>query len=437
MPEAARSIHPITFAVYYETTQGEPPGYVESTSPGGTAAGWAAAEGTTAFRMRVEEADFSFIRGEASVEDPRMQSRIFRRDKMIHGLRTADGGSVVVSLHGSEAVAAAGDPVAPTALSRLLGHLLGGVSYTRSTTVTALASNTSYDLTVSTDADEGLVVAPVDPTSGLAHPQRILTLAGDTVGTSPDLPFTLANGDVVAGAAVAYIDPDALENPGDPNASTVSVHFENAGQSWDAVGCRLQLDEIRFERGRPPALAMSVFGASGYPPGDGSPGVVTWTGSVTGQAGVTTGANTYFILENKGTSTRTTLCVESVTVTPGVPVQPIDVQTECDDNWEGRAGYTTTPTATVIEVQALFSTDFQGDWNTDQELALTYYQAAAPGAGWALICPEVTLMETPLPSEMSESRAATLRFVCYEDESLDAIASDLNSARSKMQIVLF
>jgi hypothetical protein len=439
MPEAHYSTHPITFAISYESTQGQPPGYVETTAPAGSTAQWATDEAaaSTAFRMRVESADPSWIRGESAIEDKRMRARIFQVDKKIHGLRNGDGGALSLTLHGTEATASAGNQVAETALSKFLGHCLGGVAYTNSTTAALVSTDVSYDLTVSTNADEGLVVVPMHATTGLGHPQRILTLSTDTVGTWPEIPGTLANTDVVSGAAIAYIDPDALMSPADANASTVSVHYENAGQSWDAAGCRVQLDEITFAVGETPSLKCTIGAGATYPPGDGGIGSVTWTGSVTGAAGLVTGSETFLVLTDKGTTTRTTYCVQAIKVTPGVPAVRATSVTECGDNLEGMSGWVTAPADTIIEVTALIDTSHQDDWDTDQAKALLWYQSAAAGAGWFVLAPECYLMESPEPAEHDGTRTVVLRYRCHEDESLDATASDLNSARSKLQIGMY
>jgi hypothetical protein len=431
------SSHPITFAVHYEQTIAQPPGYAAVTAPAGQAANWASDEGTNTDRLRVIEADPAFIR-QSAIEDPRLQSRIFAKDTPIKGLRNSDGGSFSIGLTGSESVTTATNQVTETAFMRLLEHCWGGLLRGTATEVAAApSSDVSYDVDAATGMDEGAIVFVADTDSAAKlYPQRILTLSGTSITTDQDLPFAIAENDVVHPAACIFIDQDALANPADAASSTVSVHIEKAGQSWDAVGCQIQVDSIEFPRNDVPRLNMSIFAAAGYAPGDLSVGEVTWTGSVTGAAGLGIGADTKVHLQDKGTTTTACLDVVSMTVTPGVPVVPYDTVTECDAGMQGRAGYGTKPEDCIIELQCFVDTGHQDDWDTTQARVIKIYQVGPAGSAWCVMAPEAYLLEPPTYSEANEAGMMTLRFICHEDDSLDATASDTNLSRSKLILAL-
>jgi len=442
MVASANSIHARTLAVYYETTPGQPPGFVSTTLPGGTAAGWAAAEGTTAFRMYHIEALPAPLR-QSMIEDPRVTERVFKQFEMIDGLRNADGLSIVVGLTGTGATTAPTATATATGLSRLLGHCLGGTHLGDSSLLdTTVTSDTDYDVVTFANAIHGSMFALADDAApGRAFPQRILTTDGaGNVTTDQDVPFTAATSDVANAVVVNYIDPDALVNPSDANASFVSVLIEEAGFAWEGVGGALTLDSVEFPRNDVPRLTVSGQFSNVFPPADGSPGLVTWTGTITGEAGIAVGADTKLHIQDKGTTA--TQCfdvVGAVTLTPGVPRTRIEATTECDENLQGTAGYTTAPEDTILEVPVVLDpTQWQDGFDADQRYNVKYYQVGPAGSGWVVQLPDAELMEAPEFGEANEIGIYTLRFKGHEDESMDALSpANPELARSKFVIGQF
>lgn len=432
MVATASSIHPSTFAVSYETTF--------ANAPADDASTWAADEGTTADRLYHLEVDPAFIR-QAAVVDARLTDRIFKKAVLdpLKGLRNAEGGSVVLVLHGSESATTAASAVTETGHMRLLEHCLGGLSLGYSSALTGVTTNTSFTLTTATGVDEGVMYALEDADdTGRLFPVRVLTDAGaGAITTDRDLPFTLATADTAHAVALAYIDQDALSNPADANASTVSVLVVKGGKVWELTGAALQLDSIDFPRGEAPRFTCSISGAYSRPPDDGAPAEPTWTGTVQGGQGLVVGADTKLHVQSKGTVTEALFDIVSASLQVGVPRTPMDTVTETTARAQGRAGYTTAPSDTVLEVQAYMAAGFQNNWDTTQSLVVTFYQVAPAGSGWVIHGSDAVLMEPPERVAGNESNLYTLRFEFREDASLDATATNLDRSRSKLLVGLY
>lgn len=428
MVATANSIHPTTVALFTESIFATPPA---------DASAWAAAEGTTVDRIRVVEVDPAFVR-QSAVVDPNLTDTLFGVNDPIKGLKNADGGGMVVQLHGTGGTTAPASQVSDFALLRLLGHVFGETTRGYSSALTSVTSDTEFELTTTTGVDEGHFYALEDADdTGRLFPVRVLTESTGTVTVDMDVPWTVATADVAHACAYVSIDPDALQNPADANASSRSILIEKAGQAWQIAGCKLQIDSIEFPRNEPPRMALSIFGAKGYPPGDGSPGIPTWTGTIQGAAGLAVGADTKLFIQDVGSTTYELIDVVSVTVTPGIPVTPLDTVTETDDNAQGRAGYGTTKGDTIIEVQAFFDTGWQDDWDTTTEKVIRYFQVAPAGSGWFVHASRAVLMDPPEYGEEHDSGIQTLRFLCKEDRALDSLASNVNRARSKLIVGMF
>ena len=442
MVAPANSIHARTLAIYYEVTPGLPPGFVTVTLPGGSAAAWAALEGGNVDRLHHFEALPAPLK-QSTIADPRVTDRVRKRFQMIKGLRNADGLSLVIGLHGSGSVTADTMTVTETGLMRLLEHCMGGLHLGNSTTVdVTVGDDFDYDVVSDTNLIHGAMVAIEDTdATGRLHPQRILTRDGaGAITTDQDLPFTLVAADIVNAVAVAYVDPDALVNPSDANASFVSVLIEEAGRAWEGVGGALQLDSIEFPRNDVPRFNITGMFSNVFPPSDGSPGLVTWTGVITGEAGIATGADSKLHIQDKGTTT--TQCfdvVGTVTVNPGINRIRIEVDTECDENLQGTAGYTTDPGETTIEVPVILDpVEWQDGFDTDQRYNVKWYQVAPAGSGWVVQMPDGELQEAPEFGEANEIGIHNLKFVGHEDESMDALSpANPELARSNIVVGFF
>jgi hypothetical protein len=429
MVAVAHSSHPKTVSIYYESTPGTPPA---------DAAAWATAEGTSADRIRVTAIDSTFIRGQSSVRDMRLKDRIFGQDPPIKGLRTADGGSMEVVLHGSEAATTATEQVAETALMRQLEHTLGGLSRGYTSALSAVTSDTEFTLTTATGVDPGVFYALEDSDdTGRLFPVRALTEDTGEVTVDMDVPWTVSTSDLAHAVAVVYIDDQALMNPSDANASTISLLIEESIGAFQTAGGKLQLDSITLTRNEVPKIGYSIFSAYAEPFGDGAPSLPTWSGTVTGAAGLAIGADTKVFVQNVGTGTYAIYDVYGMSVTAGVPVVPLDTITEATDNMQGRAGYGTQPADTILELTVPIASAWVTKWLANQACVVRLFQVAPAGSGFFVHASRAILNESPEQGDGNETKIQTLRFVCHEDRTLDAVASNLDRARSKLILGLY
>lgn len=431
----AHSGHVHNTCNYYETTRNNGP--VDDSSD------WATEEATTAAdRHDFLEFDPAFIRQKA-VADARMSPRVYKKAsrKPIKGLRTAEGGSSVLVMNGSESSTAAASQVTETGLMRHLEHSLGGLSRGYSSAISAVTNDTSFTLTTTTGFDEGVMYAVEDADdANRLWPVRALTDGGaGVITTDRDFGgFNVSTSDTAHAVAMIYIDQDALTNPSDGSASTVSILHTRGGDVWEVNGCAYQLDTVDFPRGEVPKFNFSISGAYVRPEDDGAPAAPTFTGTVQGAAGIVVGADTYLHVQAKGTTTENLHEIVSGTLTVGVPRIRMDGITGSSVRAQGTHGFTTAPADTILEIQAYMQdATFQDWWDAGTALVVSLFQVAPAGSGWIVHGSDAILMEPPEPVVGNESNLQTLRFEFREDASLDATATNLDRARSKLIIGLY
>lgn len=431
---AASSIHGKTWAFYVESTQGEGPGYSLGT-PQGTAAAWAAAEGTSAHRFRVIEMDPAWM-VRSDVENPQMVTSILAENVSLRGIGSADGGSVSLTLHGSEAATSGASQVAETALMQLLEHSLGGLVRGNTTAVdVTVTSDVSYDVTASTNLQAGQLIAVEDAdNTGSLYPQRIQTIASESITTERLIgDFDIAAGDVVHAVATLYPNGDALSNTADADYSTISVLYEINGTVYEATGCVAQLDTIEFPRNDTPRLNFTLMAGGVFPPGPEGLGVPTWTGTIQGDAGQPVGIKTRLHIQAYGTTTDTCYDAGSASLTVGLPRARIETVTQCGATLEGTAGYTLGRDKTVFEVPVLLdstnATTFQTAFDDKTPLTLTYYHINEAGNCWCVTLPKC-YVDAPVYAEASETKWITLRLVAHEDDGVTNVSNpDIAKAR--------
>ena len=180
---------PSLFAVFRESTKGTGPA---------NAAAWAAAEGSTAYRLWHLAAEPDGL-VQAAVVDARLSDRIYKHPDLlpIPGLRNGEA-TAQIPLCGGEAVPADTAQIALTGYMWLLEHCLGGLSRGHRSAISAVTTDVSHTLTTTTEQDEGQFYAfEDDDDAGKAYPRRVLTLPGAGVQTTDEeLPWTLATDDV-------------------------------------------------------------------------------------------------------------------------------------------------------------------------------------------------------------------------------------------------
>lgn len=428
MTAATSSIHPVQWAFFVETNQGEPPGYTTSLT-GGTASAWASAEGSTAHRHNVIEASPAYLK-RSVIQNPALTRTLLARNEAIPGLNTADGGNVVVTLHGSGAETSDASQVSQSSLMDLLYYCWGGLARGNTTAVAAApTSDISYDVDAATNLAVGQIVfvEDADDTDRL-FPQRILTLSSVSITTDQDLPFAIAENDVVHAAATLYPNADAMSDASDTDYKTVSLLYEIGGSVWEATGCKLQVDSIDFPRNDVPRISFSVFAANSFPPGhDNNPGTVTWTGTVQGDPGHAVGYDTKITIQASGATATACFDVSGATFTPGITVVPIETVTQCDGAMQGRSAYTIGKGETVFEANVFIDGAWDDAFDLQTYYNLKFYQVAGPGDSWVVQLPKCRLMEAPEYTEEAETQWYRLKFVAFEDDTI-ATVNDLTKS---------
>ncbi len=371
------------------------------------AAAWAAAEGTTCFRFFCETAECDYIRGAAAVANADMQTRVGEAQPPHFGLPTADGGSIVTRLWGSQTTFATGDAKVESAMGRLLGHCLGGTSLGGDGTVVTVTSQ----LILILDAGEGanftvgqFVWGEDADDANRLHPALVTVVSTDTVTLDRVMPFTWAIGDKMHGGQTAYYDQDALTNIDNAAAETVSlIYCKGSGasaKSWVAGGGHLALDSIAVEKGQQPKLNLSVLAAQGYPPGTTGAisGIPTWAGTIQGFNDTRAiGRDTKARFGTDGATTLSQVTFYSAAITIGCPVLAVDTVTEELTGMPGRHFYRTEPAATSITIVVGLEDGEQTKWAAKTRVTLTYYQVASVGNCWAVHIRNGFLMDSPKP----------------------------------------
>lgn len=407
--------HATTLAIYFESAIGQPPGFVELTTPQGTAAAWASAEGTDAFRLRPIAAPNEWmVRG--MIEDPTLTQRLFQKYQAIPALTQADGGSFTLTVHGSGSTTADGVQITEIADMKVWEHCWGGLKRGYTTAVATLpSSSTDFDVDSATGLEPGMFIAIEDADApGLLWPVRVLTVSGTSITTDRDLPFSIAEGDVVHAMATAYVDDSHLTNLADANYSTISVMVQKGSNTWLAVGAHASCTGVEFPDGDVPRANFNVDSGATFVPGRNTPGAPSWSGTVQGQPGKAIGARTYLFIQEFGSTTDDCFDARVTGIDPGVPISPINVNTQCGQ-LEGRAGYLAGPGDTLLNATVFLNAEWATGFDDQTYYTVTYCQVGAPGEVWAFQLPKCQIQMDPVYTDDSNTQWHALTFLGHEE----------------------
>lgn len=346
------------------------------------AAAWLAAEAIDdAWRMFVEELGPEFLTGDVAVENVDMGLTVGHHLRPHKGLPTADGGSMVSRMWGTEQGWVTGSPVLPTPLGWMLGHALGGTSTGNHATIALVNSQTSFDVDDADDLVVGQIIGLEDADDlGKVYPARITAIVGVTVDVDRLMPFTVAIGDRIVGAETAYFDADQIPS------STCSILIGKNTDVWVAGGAHMQLDSIAVERGEQPKFQWTINAANSYPPG--TPGAVTLPAFVDPIVGLTDvqaiGRGTKARLVTYGSTAVGEYSLFGAAINVGVPIMANDTVTERFSGAPGRQCYRTEPAETTLVLTVKLDAAEQAKWTNGDYLAVTYYQVSAPGYCWCV-----------------------------------------------------
>lgn len=368
------SIKPSQLAYFPEVTQGTGPA---------DAAAWVS--GATQIRHLGETLDVSGIE-QAVVEDERSQDDIFSLEYSVKGLRNTSF-PFSVYMTGSGAATAAGNQISETPLMTLLEHALGGMHRSNSTTLTGGGhTTTTINVTSATNIIHGCLIAVEDVTDGTIAVRRVLDVNTLAVVLDEALPFTPADNDLVHGMATIYVDETVLvDSSSGPTTMSwlIQKGLAAALENFELNGCKSELKSISLQRGGLPALAFETMAASFDPPGTApSP---TWTATPSGFAPVSIGPDTVVTYQTQGTTTLAPIHVSDFSVEVGVPVVPVDTNTEVEDGMEGRQGYTTQPADTIVTMNIVpFGSSHWTQFAADTLRRVRFYKRANEGQIFAV-----------------------------------------------------
>lgn len=368
------SIKPSQLAFFPEVTQG--------TGPANGAA-WVA--GGVRIRHIGDSFDVSGVEQQV-VADERSQEGIFDEEYSVKGLRNTSF-PFATYMTGSGIATAATTQIAITPLMTLLAHALGGIHRSNSTTLSGGGHTTStINVASATNIVHGCLIAVEDVTDGTVAIRRVLDVNTLAVVLDEVLPFTPADTDLVHGMATIYVDETVLVD-----SSAGPTTFSWLGQkglaaaleNWEFNGCKSELKSLALERGGLPLLTFDTMAASFDPPGTApSP---TWTSDPIGNAPVSIGPDSVITYQTQGTTTINAVQVAKFAIEVGVPVVPVDTNTEVEDGMEGRQGYTTQPADTVISLDIVpFASTPWTHFAADSLRRLRFYKRAQEGQLFAV-----------------------------------------------------
>jgi len=406
--------------------------YKESTPGTGqaNAAAYVADEGTDTFRHYVaEKVDPGFIE-EGTIVDPRNVSSHYQTYASIKGLRSVEGGSMMITAAGSGSAVANGSQIDETGLMEILRNALGGLHRSNTTGLTAVTNDTTFELTANTNYAAGQLLAfeDDDDTDNLLHVRQLLTLSGSDGTTQADLPFVLGTSDTVHALATLYPDADILEDPDNANHLTHTVGIDRNGKVHLVHGCSFDFNAFSWDRSDVAKFGFGIMGGSISPPGDGgfdsSP---AWTGTVQGNAGIVIGCSAELVLQARGNTTAVYRQPIEFSFTPGVPRVALPVTTSINAGMCAIRGHGAGTADTEVQIRFYSddeesSNEFQNAWDNATEYYATMYLKTTAGKTIAVHCQRLVPSKPPTHSNGDVATEITTFWRARELDSGTAMA---------------
>jgi hypothetical protein len=415
------SFHPSQLAFFPEVTQGTPPA---------DAAAWAS--GGTRIRHVGESLDPSQI-GQAVVEDMRSQLGIFHLNTKVKGLRNTSFPHDTY-LTGSGGATAPAAQIATNPLATFLGHCLGGLSRSNTTVVTG-GTTLNPTVTATTNLAVGQLVGFVDTSEGsgrILAVREITAINTLTLTLDDVLPFTPANGDVMHAMATAYVDETVLVNSAvGPTTWSwlIQKGLAAALENFQLMGCKSALTNIELPRGELPLLKCNTLAANFVGP-ESAPSP-TWVGDPSGSAPVALGPTTEWQYQTVGTTTANLIQQYGFNLDVGVPVVPIDTNSEVQANMQGRQAYTTAPADTICKLGIDYAATPWTQFAADTAKYLRFAKIALPGQVIAIKLRNCEINGTPRRGRNGDVSSAELELRARPDTTA---ATQL--AQSKLLIAI-
>ena len=425
-------LNTVSLLTFFEetTAQGIGPSGVSGVSTGGQ---WQGAETAgTAFQMP-HLAD-SLATAGIDVEDLTPQfvrRRVFETAPTVDGLRNVEF-PFQSYITGNGQTLAAGDLAAATPLSRMLANCWGG-SHQCSTRTVAGGGHTTTVVNVDSTGSwlVGAVVAWEDD-DGRLHPRVITDITGLAVTLNTALPDTPQDGDLIRGGLTIFIDEDVITDTSSNAGSTMAACIQkgaNGAAGFELRGCKAELSGINFEREGFPVLDFTVMAANHDDPSTGPNPLLP---SATFPLPSVMGPDTSILVEDSDSSTLTGVCSGSVSVTPGVPVTPLECLADNLGDMEGVALYSTSPADSTIELQLFpFDSTLYTDKAADTNKQIAVIKHGSAGGAFAFFAQNCEIQSVVFGEGEFTSSEMRLRAVEHAPETATTALE-----RSKVRIFL-
>lgn len=410
----ATAFGPSRVSFWQESVQGTPPA---------DAATWAS-EGTS-IRHVAGSVDLSSLVA-SMIEDQRSQLNISDYDPWIIGIE--GGGTPEVPtdyyLHGTGQSPADGSPVTADALHTLGAHSWGGGALGTSDNLVTDGAHTSTAIELTDTLADGSWVGLDDPTTGLRHLRRIESSADGAEGRlhqlHRELPWTPDDGETALGCAVTYLDEDILEDSSQ-GPYTLSYLWERGRgaqrRTWLGRGCKTSITGIRLARNELAMLSTTTRVGSYLTP-ESAP-VPSWSNSIEGSAGSVVGPRTRVWLQDRGTTTDSTVQVSAFELDPGLLSAPIETQTSDATNMPGLFGYILQRGSCSLSLSVVPHADGPlTDFGNRTEKSIQWERTTAGAGAWCVYLPRATYSGTPALADVSTALGQQLQFTGHHDDNL-------------------
>jgi len=328
------------------------------------------------------------------VEDPRNVEDVFEVHQKLHGLTTGTL-SFSIPAYGTNATTSAASQVTQTELGKLLEHCLGGDSRSYSSVIGGTPTTTTLDPTTTTGFDEGVYFAVRQDSTGLLYPNRVASWDGTTITCERAFPFNPSAGtDTIEGIEANYVDSTVLIDTGTTRAYQLTMGVGSDRENYTLRGCRTELAGIEIGRGGAPQLKFTIHYSNFQGPDDVSD--PTYATSTAGAAPFVAGVEGDCWFEDDGTTTNTTVGLNALEVTPGVPVQMQEGITPSNSDTPGVLGYTTGAADTLVNITAIpTASGYIDDWQADTLKQMCWSNLGTREKLFGLWFPRLNLIETP------------------------------------------
>jgi len=374
-----------------ESAQGTPPA---------DSAAWAAA----GVRLRlIAPLDVSDIE-QTMIEDAR-NTDLIQGGTDVQMIKGTKGGSktLTFAFPGSEASTTDGTQVAETEISKALNRAFGGTwrGYATTAKTAGAHTTTAIELTSATGYDEGGYLNYID-SNGYSNVRKITDLTGAVATVDEVFPETPVDLQKVAPVIVHYIDEAVLKDSnGAGGPYTQSWHLRvgeatgSDGASHVLRGSVAQLASIEMGKNQALQFSLDIIYASFDDPLT-APAVTWGANAEGGAAGIPIGPNVHCFLQDKGTTTASSVAVNDVSLQAGIPRIAEESVCEVQDGMEGVARYGLGRGDTMLSLNVIpYDTGYQTDFNAGTAKVCRISSRGAEGSNFGIELSNAEIIASP------------------------------------------